>query len=300
MTNKIMMTVAWLLCCGLNINASENADHTYSEESVANLKSYVQGICLAAPIWPSTHKEIPTIHKIVKDGNIPNDKFFRAIVEVAETFLSAQTNGNGKILPTNGYGGHSVIVLMSELGFSEFLPWLEKQGNESQWAGVRQNAAVSYVKIAGLDATPFVQKILSGSEEKYDFNCKYLVTKEFFEQIAKAEASKAPQAKIDAAYTMLIEHAQNASHVSEVTAIDKALCRQLPSYERSIQREAILSRFINSTNETVRANYSQKYIEFSKTPKAECPDLSKRFPSLAEVKLEDEERTEALSATEDK
>ena len=300
MTNKIMMTVAWLLCCGLNINASENADHTYSEESVANLKSYVQGICLAAPIWPSTHKEIPTIHKIVKDGNIPNDKFFRAIVEVAETFLSAQTNGNGKILPTNGYGGHSVIVLMSELGFSEFLPWLEKQGNESQWAGVRQNAAVSYVKIAGLDATPFVQKILSGSEEKYDIGCKRVVAKEFFEQVAKAEASKAPQAKIDAAYKMLIEQAQSVSYVGHADQIDRFFSERLEGYRASTQRQRVVDRFINSTNEFARANFRKKQEELQKTPKADHADLSKRFPGLAEVKLEDAKQTEAPSPAEDK
>ncbi len=99
-----------------------------------------------------------------------------------------------------------------------------------------------------------MRKILSGSREKYDIGCKRLVAKEFFDQIAKAEAAKTPQEKIDAAYEMLIEHAGHASHVSEVTPIDKRLCQQVPSYQSSIQREAILSRFVNSTNETVRSN----------------------------------------------
>ena len=36
------------------------------------------------------------------------------------------------------------------------------------------------------------------------------------------------------------------------------------------------------------------------TPKAERTDLSKRFPDLAEVKLEDEQQTEAPSPAEDK
>ena len=300
MKRKQLIMVAWILCSVFTLRALASVEGDNLEASVNELKGYVKSICLSPPFWPNENKEIPTIQNFVKDRSLSDEAYIAAIEEVARDFLTPRITDKGKILPTNGYGAISVTRLMGELGSSEFLPWLEKQANESQWASIRQNAAVSYVKIAGLDATPFVHKILSGSREKNDFNCKYLATKEFFDQIAKAENGKVSQEKIDDAYTMLIEHAQYASYVSEVTAIDKALCHQLPSYEKSIQREAILSRFINSTNEIVRANYSRKYIEFSKTPKAERTDLSKRFPGLAEVKLEDEQQTEATSPAEDK
>ena len=300
MKQKQLIMAAWILCSVFALRASASVEGDNLEASVNELKGYVKSICLAPPFWPNENKEISTIQNFVKDRSLSDEAYIEAIEEVAREFLTPRTTANGKILPTNGYGGHSVIFLMGELGSSNFLPWLEKQANESQWAGVRQNAAVSYVKVAGLDATPFVQKILSGSRETYDFHCKYLATKEFFEQIAKAESEKAPQKKIDAAYKMLVEQAQTVAYVGHADEIDKFLCERLQGYRASIQREKIVGRFVDSENEIARANFGKKRDEIQKTPKAERTDLSNRFPGLAEVKLEDEKQTETTKPEEDK
>ena len=300
MKQKQLIMVAWILCRAFTLRALASVEGDNLEASVNELKGYVKSICLAPPFWPNENKEISTIQNFVKDRSLSDEAYIEAIEEVAREFLTPRTTANGKILPTNGYGGHSVIFLMGELGSSNFLPWLEKQANESQWAGVREDAAVSYVKIDGLDATPFVQKILSGSEEMYDIGCKRVVAKEFFEQVAKAESSKAPQAKIDAAYKMLIEQAQSVSYVGHADQIDRFLSERLEGYRASTQRQRVVDRFINSTNEFARANFRKKQEELQKTPKADHADLSKRFPGLAEVKLEDEQQTEAPSPAEDK
>ena len=156
------------------------------------------------------------------------------------------------------------------------------------------------MKNAGLDARPFVQKILSESEEKYGYNCKYYAFKEFFDQLAKAEAAKVTQGKIDAAYKMLVEQVLNEQNESIAWELDKCLAQHLPEYKASHQRNMVLSHFLQSPNEVARADFRKKQEELQKTPKAERTDLSKRFPGLAEVKLEDEKQTEATKPEENK
>ena len=237
----------------------------------------------------------------MKDNEISKEAYIVTLEEIANEILADTVVRTNKTLnlvatvPRYGWVVQAIVGNMGSRGDSEFLPWLEKQANESQWADVRERASIAYVKIAGLDAVPLVQKILSGSEEKYDISCKRVVAKEFFEQVAKAEASKAPQSKIDAAYKMLIEQAQSVSYVGHADQIDRFLSERLEGYRASTQRQRVVDRFINSTNEFARANFRKKQEELQKTPKAERTDLSKRFPGLVEVKLEDEKQTKAPS-----
>ena len=223
--------------------------------------------------------------EIIRDNGIPKDSYVATIEKIAEESIADTvvfTNYQGKITKAfrRGLAVPSLINCIGSLGDPEFLPWLEKMATEPEGFGIRTRAAEAYVKIAGLDATPFVQKILSGSEEKYDIGCKRVVAKEFFEQVAKAEASKAPQAKIDAAYKMLIEQAQSVSYVGHADQIDRFLSERLEGYRSSTQRQRVVDRFINSTNEIARANFRKKQEELQKTPKAERTDLRTRFPDL--------------------
>ena len=189
--------------------------------------------------------------------------------------------------------------LLGETQDPSLLPYLEEKCN-SPYDEIREGAAESYVKNAGLDARPFVQKILSGNEAKYDFSCRYHVMREFFEQITKAEAEKVSQAKIDTAYKMLIELAQSVAYEGHADQVDGFLCEHLEGYRASVQREKAVSRFIESKNEIAKADFIKKNSEVLKTPKAERTDLSKRFPGLAEMKLEDEKQTENTKPEENK
>ena len=109
-----------------------------------------------------------------------------------------------------------------------------------------------------------------------------------------------PQGKIDTAYKMLIEQAQTLAAGDGGWELDDMLCKQLPEYSTSHQRNRVIQQHQKSTNEITRTHFTQEMTKLSKTPKAERTDLSKRFPGLAEVKLEDEQQTEATSPAEDK
>ena len=298
-TTICLALIGYASCIGATIDKEATSDN-----SATPLADYVRSF-MCHPEWRAG-PSVEGIRKIVKDNEISKEAYIVTLEEIANEILADTVVRTNKTLnlvatvPRYGWIVQAIVGNMGSLGDSEFLPWLEKQANESQWAGVRQNAAVSYVKIAGLDATPFVQKILSGSEEKYDFNCKYLVTKEFFEQIAKAESEKTPQKKIDAAYIMLIELAQSVAYEGHADRIDRFLCEHLEEYRISVQREKAVTRFIASANEIAKADFIKKSSEVLKTPKAERTDLSKRFSGLVEVKLEDEQQTEATKPEEDK
>ena len=297
---KTIMLWILLIWGGVTILYAEEAPpKTYSDESLNELKEWVRGICTAPVVWPDNKGYIQEIHRLVNEKNIPRDVY----VNTLETYADEQLKNYHVVTDRVDYGRLSMgrsINLMADMGDLEFLPWLERQAIESQWPRVRESAAIAYVKIAGLDAVPFVRRILSGKDEKYDFHCKNLVSMEFFDQIANAEGVKAPQGKINAAYAMLIEQVLNEQNESIAWELDKHLAQHLPEYKASHQRNVVLSHFLQSPNEIARANFRKKQEELQKTPKAERTDLSKRFPGLAEVKLEDEQQTEATSPAEDK
>ena len=294
---KLITMTACLAIIGCAISVRATTDNELSLETQA--KPLADALRRAMrPMGGGPGSSSEWIKSIIRDNGIPKDAYVATIEKIAEESIADTvvfTNYQGKITKAfrRGLAVPSLINCIGSLGDPEFLPWLEKMTTEPEGFGIRTRAAEAYVKIVGLDATPFVQKILSGSEEKYDIGCKRVVAKEFFEQVAKAEASKAPQSKIDAAYKMLIEQAQSVSYVGHADQIDRFLSERLEGYRASTQRQRVVDRFINSTNEFARANFRKKQEELQKTPKADHADLSKRFPGLAEVKLEDEQQTEA-------
>lgn len=277
----IFLSLSAILCAE---NASGNVNVDKKADELAKLILSIPKYIDPPPGNPNKWFET-AIPEFAEKNGIPKDVYVKTFERVIDEDLAhfereAMKNNNLGFYGDRGDRAASNLSLMGKIGDPAFLPYLEKM-SESFRIGTRTQASIAYVKIAGLDAVPFVRKILTGSREKYDLNCKYLVIKELFDQLARAETAKASQEKMDAAYEMLIEHARYATHVSEVTPIDKMLCQQVPSYQSSIQRERILSRFVNSTNETVRGNYTRKFNELQKTPKVERIDLRTRFPGLA-------------------
>lgn len=298
---KTLVAVALLACCIVFLRASEDVDTVNHDADVSDFKGLVKALAIEGVTpHPSPPSKLQTIQSFIQARSLPSQVYVPAMVDVADEFLVPFTLTDGRIWPTNGRAAHFVVSTMGSLGNIGFLSWIKQQTVESQWSGVREEASIAYVKIAGLDAVPFVRKILSGSDDKYDLNCKYLVSKEFFEQITKAETAKAPQDKIDAAYGMLVEQAQTVAYVGHVDEIDKFLCKRLEGYRTSVQREKIVERFVSSANEIARANFGKKQAELQKTSKAERIDLSQRFPSLMEMKSEDEKQMEEATPAEGK
>jgi S-adenosylmethionine:diacylglycerol 3-amino-3-carboxypropyl transferase len=67
---------------------------------------------------------------------------------------------------------------------------------------------------------------------------------------------------------------------STTWSVDKMLANQLPDYATSVQRESVLSRFLNVTNEIAKANFIRKHEEVVKLPEDRKTDLRTRFPGL--------------------
>lgn len=265
----------------LTLLHADGALRPCSAESVKALEGMISSI-EPPRIWPPNKWYVQAIPAFVASNGIPKEVYVATFEKVAEERIAKFGDSANKANKSAfGVGVAVCLNSMGDIGEKGLLPWLEKTSDESEWPDVRTRAAVNYVKIAGLDAVPFVQKILSGSDEKYGFYCKHPVSKEFFDQIIRAEAAKAPQEKIDAAYEMLIDQAQTVPYVGHADEIDKFLCERLQGYRASVQRERVVERFVNSTNEIARANFRKKQDELQKTPKAERIDLSIRFPGLA-------------------
>ena len=302
MKHRTTLTLFMVLLVTFTFRAN-GADEVFPLAKVNAFELKIVQIADSLGITPPPKSQ--RIRDYVMTNDIPHDVYIATMEKVAEELMSktvVYTNNFGKesLELRSGSQLFTLVNIMGNLGDREYLPWLEKQANESQWISVRERSSIAYVKIAGLDATPFVQKILTGGEEKYDFYCKAGVAKEFFDQIAQAAVAKATQGKIDAAYAMLIEQVLNEQNESIAWELDKRLAQHLPEYRASHQRNVVLSHFLQSPNEIARANFRKKQEELQMTPKAERTDLSKRFPDLAEVKLEDEQQTEAPSPAEDK
>ena len=298
---KRMFMMVMVLCAGAQTLLHAGYDlQPYSSESVKALEGMIRSV-EPPRSWPPNKWYVKGIPAFVASNGIPENVYIAIFEKVAEERIAKYADPANKANRGDfGVGVAVCLNTMGDIGEKGLLPWLEKNSDESEWPDVRTRAAVNYVKIAGLDATPFVEKILSGSEEKYDFYCKAGVAKEFFDQIAQSEVAKATQGKIDAAYAMLIEQVVKEQNESIAWELDKRLSLHLSEYKASHQRNVVLSHFLKSPNEIARANFRKKQEELLKTPKAERTDLSKRFPGLAEVKLEDEKQTEAPSPAEDK
>jgi len=174
----------------------------------------------------------------------------------------------------------AMLTLMSQTGNREYLPFIEGLV-EQPYTEVREDAAVAYVRIAGLDATPFVERVLSG--ESYGSNCKYLTAREFFAKIRDAENMKAQREKVDAAYEMLIRQAQAQPPMSTSWELDEMLCSALPEYSTSLQREFSLGLHLNATNLKTRAHFTKELDELIKTPPEKRTDLRTRFPGLGDA-----------------
>lgn len=302
MKRKILVAVI-LLTCGMSfLRAEEDAKRVNRDADVSNFKELMRALSLqgTAPN-PSPPSKLQTIQEFVQTRNLPAEVYVPAAEDIAEEFLAPLTLTDGRIWPTNGRAAHFVVSIMGSLGDTGFLPWLELQATESQWSGVRERAAISYVKIAGLDSLLFVQTIFSKEQTSSEntYLIRRYVRKELFCQIEMAEAKKVQQEKVDLAYKLLIEQAKKATDEGEAEELDTLLNKHLPDYPISIQREDVLSRFLNSTNETARGIFASRHEELLKTPQAQRTDLAKRFPGLTELKAVDEVGPETPASTED-
>jgi len=303
---KRKTTLILSLLTAMTIATALRADESpgaFPLEKVAEFEDFLKRIATSPPLFGDPPKATRILNHVQERG-MPKDLYIAAVEKVAEaliadTFIHTNYSGKTEIRFKWGLAPFNLVNYMGDLGDSEFLPWLEQQVTESERSGIRERAAISYVRIAGLDAVPFVRKILSGSDETYAFGCKAGVAKHFFDQIVRAESAKAPQDKIDAAYKMLVEQVQIERNEHIAWELDKRLSLHLPEYKTSIQRNRVLSNFLQTTNETARGLFTQRFNELQQAARAERTDLSVRFPGLMVMQNENEEREQIISITED-
>ena len=288
MNHTVIIAVALLLGIAAALHAGEFADAKVVDRYPAFDKSV---LALCEPWHPPYGfvSNLPTTADGLRDLELARGMsravFVSSLESIAEDLMAdtiCRTNLQGRAILLIRREGtiQRLLNAMGRLGYLEFLPWLDTQSANSKWELVRTESALAYIRIAGLDATPFVERILSGDDDLYGFNCKYLVAREFFAQIEQAEARNAPQEKIDAAYMTLIKQVQTMNGYSTTWSVDKMLANQLPDYATSVQRESVLSRFLNVTNEIAKANFIRKHEEIVNLPEDRKTDLRTRFPGL--------------------
>ena len=306
MNHTVIIAVALLLGIAAALHAGEFADAKVVDRYPAFDKSV---LALCEPWHPPYGfvSNLPTTADGLRDLELARGMsravFVSSLESIAEDLMAdtiCRTNLQGRAILLIRREGtiQRLLNAMGRLGYLEFLPWLDTQSANSKWELVRTESALAYIRIAGLDATPFVERILSGDDDLYGFNCKYLVAREFFVQIEQAEARKAPQEKIDAAYTMLVRQAQKIEYEGRAEQIDIFLCKQLPEYELSRQREIALARFLNSKYDRARRFFGEQHAKVLSVPATERTDLRTRFPDLAELAAPDGEEEAKGEPTE--
>jgi hypothetical protein len=249
------------------------------EEGLPMLKFAMKSYALVR--HPRGH-ENEWLRMYAKTNGIPDSVLYGLAKEfVAEAEAVLKTKD-----PDRGYmhtQAARMLYLMEESNDPTLLPYLEgKTGSDIDT--VRERSAVAYVTIAGVDSTALMRKLFPDNRENNGW-WRHVVVKAFLQQLESAK-SKAPKEKMDAAYAVLIEQAQNAPAESESDVLDRFLCKEIPEYVSSLQREHAVSRFLHSSNELVRVDFERKNAEVQKVPSGKRPDLRQRFKQLSEPKEE--------------
>jgi hypothetical protein len=129
-----------------------------------------------------------------------------------------------------------------------------------------------------------MRKLFSDNRENNGW-WRYVVVEAFLQQLESAK-SKAPKEKMDAAYAVLIEQAQDTNKATEADQIDQFLCQQLPEYSTSRQRHRMAKRFYNTGNDWVHNTFNPITETIDKLPEAKRTDMRQRFKQLPEPKEE--------------
>ncbi len=171
----------------------------------------------------------------------------------------------------------SLVSLMGESGNPSLLPFFESKLN-SAIDPIRAQSAIAYAKIDGVGIFNFLKRRPEGRSGADGTTLRPAILSEIFKHVECAQGSNAPQSTLDYSFLVLVREAYNADNEEEADMIDAFLCRHMPNYPNSLQRQWILKPFLNSTNNAVRESFVRRYNSIQEKPMEMRDDLSRRFP----------------------
>ncbi len=219
---KIWMIGVWVVSCAfLRLSANEIGQN---DEIVSKYRERVQNLSRGRhySIGYQGEDQITIFRKILADaktnGVSENAVYGMAEDIVAEIEGEVSSNAMPRI---RLLGAVNLLNLLEDTGDSSLLPYLEEKC-ESSHRKIRDSAAIAYVKIAGLDAVPFVRKILSTPKNQIN-----LLTEEFLHTMENAVKTKAQGINVDNGYGLLLELLKILTSPSDIHQVDAFLCIHL-------------------------------------------------------------------------
>jgi hypothetical protein len=214
-----------------------------------------------------------------QDNGIPSETLYEMVYEIVEEARASLESDP----PVN-----EAIKCARMLGFlggtkdPRVLPFLLKcQESSHKW--VRRSAFLSYINVTGVDALPVLKKAVADEEIQSFWITFY---EQFIDALQKGMSEKKSQPKVNEGFRFLLDQIQNEQNISSVYTLDKLLCDILPEYRTSQQREVLAQRFVNSTHERTRSEFTRIQKEVEQTPKEKRADMRQRFTPLPEPEEE--------------
>jgi len=211
------------------------------------------------------------IRNVAKENGLTEEEMFKETESIVQNFRRSSENFSAGSTDnqrnTDAYWCLTMIQVLSRDFGNKYLPLFEDMAISSNDM-VRFNGYTAYVKVAGTDSLPFIEKItktpcLNGLDQ-------YRIYRVFGEQISKAK-KEFPKKDLSKQFSHLVDMAIRGDIRGDI--IDKVLCENLPEYATSIQREAAAETMIKSSNDYLRGMGNNIKGEIEKTPKEKRKDI---------------------------
>ena len=162
-----------------------------------------------------------------------------------------------------------VLQLISCFGDRCTLPLFDEMSAASNtW--IRLNGYVGYIKVSGVDSVPFLNKILMDGLYTERDHCQ--IYDNFHRELMKIDNDKSSE-KFRKGLTFLLVSAQRDTMGNAANQLDKILCKLLPDYSISVQREQVATKFAKDGNEFYKNHFGKIRDEIEKTPTEKRKDF---------------------------
>ena len=167
------------------------------------------------------------------------------------------------------------------------LPLFEEMAVASNWM-IRMNGFIGYIKLAGTDSVPFLQKVLqNGRLTELDH---YRIYRTFQEQLESAR-EHGDNKGVQNGVAFLLETAQRENKGNAAKRLDEALCSLLPDYSKSVQREEVAARFVKEGNDYYKRHFGTIKEEIEKTHEGKRKDFRAKGELLDHERKKNEDST---------
>jgi len=248
------------------------AEKPEKDKNVASFREAVEFFTSGPHYLATEHEDyVPqTLKKRAAKCNLTQEEAITEMSAIAREYRRLSEDSSDKVTDRMRKNGRmrlsAVIGFLAGFSDRSVLPLFEEMlvaSNES----TRVYAVIAYIKVAGPDSAPFIQKAF---EKHPNLLMEYTVIEEFGRQLKKAK-SNSPDKDLSASHIFLLQQVQEGKCRGDI--LDKVLCENLPDYSTSIQREMAAETMMNSENEYLRGMGNNIKTEIQKTPKEKRKDF---------------------------